>query len=188
MATATASIRRRTRRNLNTRRPVPDDEWVEPELSSRTANLPSPSCSPEPGRGGTQPQPATEESLRDTIEMLRLHKENVDAMKELARRKTEEAVKLRKLANDLKVLSEIEEARTRRCIEYLVYWQRISESWGLYEIFPEKSSTIRMTGERVEVDVTDEAGDPTLVEFRRYADMLEFHVKYVSVVILCAMG
>jgi hypothetical protein len=112
--------------------------------------------------------------------MLRLHKEKVDATKELARRKTEEAAKLRKLANDLKVLSEIEEARTRRCIEYFTYWRRISESWGLYEIFPEKCATIRMTGERVEVDATDEGRDPALVQFRRYADMLEFHVKYVS--------
>jgi len=97
-------------------------------------------------------------------------------MKELARRKSEEAARLRELAKDLKVQSEIEEARTRRCVEYLIHWQRISESWGLYEIFPEKSATIRMVGEQVEVDATDEERDPTLVQFRRRADMLEFHV------------
>ena len=177
MAIVIALTGRGTHRNLNTRRPVPDEDWVEPEISNRTANLPSPSRSPEPGRGGAHPQPATEESLRDTIEMLRLQMEKVDAMKELARRKSEEAARLRKLANELKVLSEIEEARTRRCVEYLTHWQRISESWELYEIFPEKSATVRMVGERVEVDATDEAHDPALVKFRRYADMLEFHVK-----------
>ena len=103
--------------------------------------------------------------------------EKVDAMKELARRKSEEATKLRKLAEDLKVQSEVEEARARRCVEYLIHWQRISESWGLHEIFPEKSATLRMVSERVEVDATDEERDPTLVRFRRHADMLEFRVK-----------
>ncbi|KIM40295.1 hypothetical protein M413DRAFT_176331 [Hebeloma cylindrosporum] len=161
-------------RNLNTRRPVPNEDRVEPDIHGRTANLPSPSCSPGPNR---QPQPATEESLRDTIEMIRLQMEKVDAMKELAQRKAAEAAKLRKLASELKVLSEIEEARTRRCVEYLTYWQRIPEKWELFEIFPEKSATIRLSRERVEVDATDEARDPILVKFRRCADMLEFHVK-----------
>ena len=47
----------------------------------------------------------------------------------------------------------------------------------MYEIFPEKAATVRIVGEHVEVDATDEARDPALVTFRRYGDMLEFHVK-----------
>lgn len=140
--------------------------------TKKSINGPPPESSPEPEEGQGEHVYASEDSIKDTIEMMRAMQRENDALEKENDDLVRQTDKMRTVAKELQQTLTAERARTDRILHYLQHWQRTSNEWPFESIFPRRDVILMTrtdeeagTTETIEVDREDAEKIPELKRF-----------------------
>lgn len=159
--------------DLNTRRRAAPEPEVTGQPDDGAINAPTPESSPEPDDVDRRGPPASEESLRQTVDMLAEFRRRNEELARECDDAIRMAVGIRAMANDLQQEVAVQRSRRQRLERYLVYWRSERPHWGHEVVFPPDMPVFlrRLVEQRVHEAVEVDAIDADLdEELRKYMD------------------